>query len=147
MKQHIAALGLVTVAWVAFGAAVSARHDGPHGGPDDEVWSINKNGEVKMALDVVIGGVPVRKGKYATEHRVEGDVHTLVLTSLDRRAGESRAILVIPLRLIPSRDPVKRSAFFVNRQPDRSWRVDVVQIAGEPGDHIPGPAAQTARGL
>lgn len=132
---------------LAFSSVVSARHDGPHGGPDDEVWTINKNGEVKMALDVVIGGVAVRKGKYAAEHRLDGDVHTLVLTSLDRRSGESRMILEIPMRLIPSQDPVKKSALFVGRQPDRSWRVDIVQIAGEPGDHVPDSAPRTARGL
>ena len=140
-------VGLIGILSLVSGSVLSARHDGPHGGPDDEVWSINKNGEGKMALDVVIGGVVVRKGKYAAEHRVDGDVHTLVLTSLDRRSGESRMILEIPMRLIPSQDPVKKSALFVNRQPNRSWRVDIVQIAGEPGDHVPGLASQIGRGL
>lgn len=140
-------VGLMAVLSLVLGSVVSARHDGPHGGPDDEVWTINKNGEVKMALDVVIGGVAVRKGKYAVDHRVDGDTHTLVLTSLDRKSGESRMILAIPMRLIPSRDPVKKSALFVNRQPDRSWRVDIVQIAGESGDHMPGSAQQMGGGL
>ena len=145
--RTIAAVGLFTGLCLAFGSAVSARHDGPHGGPDDEVWNINKNGEVKMALDAVIGGVVVRKGKYAVEHQVQDDAHTLVLTNLDRRAGESRMILEVPLRFIPSQDPVKRSALFVNRQADRSWRVDVVQIAGESGDHVPDSVRQMGGGL
>ncbi len=140
-------VGLTALLGIALGAGVSARHDGPHGGPDDEVWGINKNGEVKMALDAAIGGVIVRKGKYAVEHRVEGENHTLVLTGLDRKAGESRMILEVPLRFVASRDPVKRSALFVNRQADRSWRVDVVQIAGEAGDHVPGSVRQMGGGL
>ena len=119
------------------GLEAAARHDGPHWGPDDETWNVNKNGEVKIALDAVIGGVRIRQGKYAVEHRVDGDTHTLVLTSLSRRPGESRVIHEIPTRLISFRDPVTRSAFFVARQPDRSWRIDHVQISGEPGDHVP----------
>lgn len=145
--RRMTLVGLIAVASLVLGSGVAARHDGPHGGPDDEVWTINKNGEVKVALDVVIGGVAVRKGKYAVDHRVDGDTHTLVLTSLDRKSGESRMILEVPMRLIPSRDPVKKSALFVGRQPDRSWRIDVVQIAGESGDHVPGSVPQIGRGL
>jgi hypothetical protein len=45
----------------------------------------------------------------------------------------------IHMRLIASRDVPKKSALFADRLKDRSYRVTVVQIAGEGGDHVPGP--------
>lgn len=127
----------VVAFFLAFGLQAAARHDGPHAGPDDEVFNVGKNGGVKIGMDVAIGSVLLKKGKYAVAHRVEGDAHILVLTGLDNKTETQ--VHEIPLRLIPSRDPVKKSALFAVRQRDRSYRVSVVQIAGESGDHIPGP--------
>ncbi len=142
--RPFATAGIVACMCV-LGGSVTPAHDGPHWGPDDEAWTVNKNGEVKIALDAVIGGIRVRQGKYAVEHRVDGSAHTLVLTGLSRRPGESRMIHEIPVRFIPFRDAVTKSAFFVARQPDRSWRIDHVQIAGESGDHVPDLLVEAVR--
>jgi len=47
----------------------------------------------------------------------------------------------IPMRFITSRDVVKKSALFAERLRDRSYRISVIQIAGESGDHMPAAAS------
>jgi len=115
-----------------------AAHDGPHAaGPNDQVFKIGKNSEVKIGADVRIGSALVKKGKYLAVHRIDGDSHVLVLTTADKRNEFDVITQEIRLRLIPSKDPVKTSALFAEEQRDRSLRVVAVQIAGEPGDHVP----------
>ena len=115
-----------------------AAHDGPHAaGPNDQVFKIGKNGEVKIGTDVRIGNALVKKGKYVAVHRVDGDSHVLALTTADKKNEVDVVTHEIRMRLIPSKDPVKASALFAEEQRDRSLRVVAVQIAGEPGDHLP----------
>ena len=128
--------------WVAIGVVVlassAAAHDGPHAaGPNDQVFKIGKNGEVKIGTDVRIGSALVKKGRYLAIHRVDGDSHILALTTADKKSEVDVVTHEIRMRLIPSKDPVKTSALFVEEQKDRSLRVVAVQIAGEPGDHLP----------
>lgn len=135
--KRIASVAAAGVFVLAFGLSGAALHDGPHVGPDGEVFTVGKNGEVKIGMDVVIGDVLVKKGKYLLEHRIDGDAHILALTGLDTKKGSEAPAHQIRLRLLPSRDPVKKSALFAERLQDRSYRVSVVQIAGEAGDHVP----------
>ena len=122
---------------LTFGFRGAAAHDGPHVGPDGEVFNVGKKGDVKIGMDVVIGDVLVKKGKYLFEHRLEGDSHILVLTGVATKNGIEPLVHQIHMRFITSRDPVKKSALFAERQRDRSYRVSVIQIAGESGDHTP----------
>ena len=131
---------IVTWATVAVLALTSsaAAHDGPHAaGPNDQVFKIGKNGEVKIGTDVKIGNTLVKKGKYVAVHRIDGDNHVLALTTADAKTEVDVVTHEIRMRLIPSKDPVKASALFAEEQRDRSLRVVAVQIAGEPGDHLP----------
>ena len=115
-----------------------AAHDGPHAvGPNDQVFKIGKNGDVRIGTDVRIGSALVRKGKYVAVHRVDGDSHVLALTMADKKNEVDVITYEIRMKLIPSKDPVKASALFADGQSDRSLRVVAVQIAGEPGDHLP----------
>jgi hypothetical protein len=128
--------------WMAIGLFVltppAMAHDGPHAaGPNDQVFKISKTGEVKIGTDVRIGQALVKKGKYLAVHRVDGDSHVLALTTADAKKEIDVVTHEIRMRLIPSRDPVKASALFAEEQRDRSLRVVAVQIAGEPGDHVP----------
>lgn len=131
---------IVTSAAVVLLALTSSvvAHDGPHAaGPNDQVFRIGKNGEVKIGTDVRIGNTLVKKGKYIALHRVDGDNHVLALTTADKKNEVDVITHEIRMRLIPSKDPVKTSALFAEEQKDRSLRVVAVQIAGEPGDHLP----------
>jgi len=128
--------------WAAIGVVVltslAVAHDGPHAaGPNDQVFKISKSGEVKIGADVRIGNALVKKGKYRAVHRVDGDTHVLALTTADKKNEVDVVTHEIRMQLIPSRDPVKTSALFAEEQRDRSLRVVAVQIAGEPGDHVP----------
>ena len=132
---------MTTVAFVvALGLSGAAFHDGPHVGLDGEVFNVGKKGDVKIDLDVVIGDVLVKKGKYLFEHRIDGDRHILVLTGLDAKNGIEAPVHQINMRFITSRNAVKKSALFAERLRDRSYRVRVIQIAGESGDHMPAAA-------
>ena len=122
---------------LAFGLPGAARHDGPHGGPDDEVFNVGRNGDVKIDRDVAIGDVLVKNGKYLFEHRVHGGAHILMLSGLDTKEGSKAPVHQIRMPWLPSRDPVKNSALFAERLRNRSYRVGVIQIAGEAGNHIP----------
>lgn len=135
MKHIAGAMALILV--FAFSLPAAALHDGPHVGPDGEVFNVSKNGDVKIDMDVAVGDVVVKKGKYLVEHRMEGDQHTLVLTGLDGKKGVEAPVHQIRMRWISSKDAVKKSALFAERQRDRSYRVTVIQIAGESGDHMP----------
>ncbi len=97
---RIASVAAVTF-FLAFGLRGSARHDGPHVGPDGEVVNVGKNGDVKIGMDVIIGDVLVKKGKYLFEHRVDGDKHILVLTGLESKNGIEAPIHHIPDRAQP----------------------------------------------
>lgn len=123
--------------FLAFGLHGAALHDGPHVGPDGEVFNVGKNGDVKIGSDVFIGDVLVKKGKYRLEHHVEPDTDILVLTGLVNNNGTEAPVHQVRMRWISSKDAVKKSALFAERQRDRSYRVTVIQIAGESGDHIP----------
>jgi len=127
--------------WAAIGVFLltssATAHDGPHAtSPNDQVFKIGKNGEVKIGADVRIGNALVKKGKYLAVHRVDGDSHVLALTTADAKREADVVTHEIRMRLIPSKDPVKASALFAEEQRDRSLRVVAVQIAGEPGDHL-----------
>lgn len=135
--KRITCMAAAGVFVLAFGLSGVAFHDGPHTGPDGEVFTVGKNGDVRFGMDVVIGGALVKKGKYQFEHQLDGTAHVLVLTGLDAKTGNEAPTYRIRTRLLPSRDPVKRSAIFAERLRDRSFRVTVVQIANEPGDHLP----------
>lgn len=129
---------VAAVAFVlALGLRGAARHDGPHVGPDGEVFNVSKNGEVKIGTDIAIGDALVRKGKYVVEHRVDGDEHILLLTGVDPKKGSETPVHQIRMRLLPARDVARKSALFAERLQDRSYRVSIVQIAGEAGDHVP----------
>lgn len=140
MKRMLSSTAFV-VFCLAFGSSGTALHDGPHVGPDGEVFNVGKNRDVKIGMDVVIGDVLVKKGKYLFEHRVDGDTHVLVLTGLEDKNGAEPPVHQIPMRFITSRDVVKKSALFAERLRDRSYRVSVIQIAGESGDHMPAAAS------
>ena len=90
-----------------------------------------------MGGEVRIGNALVKKGKYLAVHRVDGDTHVLALTTADKKNEINVVTHEIRMQLIPSKDPVKTSALFAEEQRDRSLRVVAVQIAGEPGDHVP----------
>lgn len=120
----------------AFAGPVTAGHDGPHGeGPLDRTFNIGKKGDVKIDEDVKIGDVLVRKGKYLISHRVEGDHHIVVLTRVDKTPSSEGSIHEIRMRFFPSREMVKKSALFAEPQRDNSYRITVIQIVGENGDH------------
>ena len=136
MKRIVSPTAVV-VFCLAFELSGAALHDGPHVGPDGEVFNVGKNGDVKIDTDVAIGETLVKKGKYLFEHRVDGDAHILVLTGLETKNGGEAPVHQIRMRLLPSRDHVKKSALFAERLRDRSYRVSLVQIAGEAGDHVP----------
>jgi hypothetical protein len=127
---------------LALGSRAGAAHDGDHFGPDGEAFTVGRNGDVKIGEDVVIGAVLVRKGKYILQHRLDRDAHILLLTSVADKSGVTR-LHEISMRLIPSPDVPKKSALFAERLKDRSYRVTVVQIAGEGGDHVPEPVTTT----
>ena len=137
--KRIAKVTAAMVFVLAFGLS-GVAHDGPHVGPDGEVFNVGKNGDVKIGMDVVIGDVLVKKGKYRFEHRVDGDAHILVLTGLEPKSGIEVPVHAIHMRFFVSKDPVRKSALFAERLRDRSYRVNVIQIAGESGDHIPDSA-------
>lgn len=134
--KGIASVMTTVVFVVAAGQSGAAFHDGPHVSQDGEVFSAGKNGIVKIGLDVVIGDVQVKRGKYAVEHEVHGDAHILVLTGVEAKNREASAHR-IPMRWIPSSERVKRTTLFAERVPKKRFRVTVVQIGGEGGDHIP----------
>jgi hypothetical protein len=138
--KRIASAMTTVVFVVTVGLSGAAFHDGPHVGPDGEVFNVGKKGDVKIGLDVAIGDVLVKKGKYLFEHRMEGDRHMLVLTGLETKNGIEAPVHQIPMRFITSKDAVKKSALFAERLRDRSYRVSVIQIAGESGDHMPAAA-------
>jgi hypothetical protein len=139
MKRMLSPTAVV-VFFLAFGLSGAAFHDGPHVGPDGEVFNVGKNRDVKIGMDVVIGDVLVKKGKYLFEHRLDGNTHVLVLTGLQPKNGAEAPIHQIQMRFISSKDAVKKSALFAERQRDRSYRVSVIQITGESGDHMPAAA-------
>lgn len=137
MKRVLTMTAGLMVFFLTLGLRGAPLHDGPHVGPDDEVFNVGKNGDVKIAMDVLIGDVLVKKGKYRLEHHVEPDTHILVLTGLDNKNRTEAPVHQIRMRWISSKDAVKKSALFAERQRDRSHRVTVIQIAGESGDHVP----------
>lgn len=89
MKRIVSATAVV-VFFLTFGLSGAALHDGPHVGPDGEVFNVAKSGDVKIDTDVAIGEVLVKKGKYLFEHPVDGDAHILVLTGLARPRTATR---------------------------------------------------------
>jgi hypothetical protein len=131
---------MILIATLAFTPPVAALHDGHDGhdeGPTELVFKVGKTGEIKIGTDVRIGDVLAKKGKYLFTHRVEGDSHILVLTGIAQKTASESAFYEVRMRLVPARNQVKTSALFVQEQRDHSYRVTIVQIAGESGDHIP----------
>jgi hypothetical protein len=134
--MKLPALVTSSILMFALGIPTAAVHDGNHAaGPGDKIFKVGKNGDVKIGNDVKIGEILVKKGKYLFEHRVDGGQHIVVLTSIDNKNSSEAVVHEIRTRLITSRDPVKKSALFAEEQRDRSYRVTVIQIAGENGDH------------
>lgn len=139
MTRIAGLIGLVLV--FAGSLPAAAVHDGHDEGPTEYVFTIGKNGDVKIGSDVKIGDALVKKGKYLVAHRVEGDSHILVLTGIDGKKTDVAPVHEILMRLIPARNPVKKSAMSAKEQSDHLYRVTIVQIAGENGDHIPETSA------
>jgi hypothetical protein len=109
-----------------------------HPGHDEQleiVYTVDKNGHVKIGTDVRIAGAIVQKGKYAFTHRVDGYEHTVILTG---QPNKETVTVVHEIRTtwIPSRDRVRKSALFAYDQPDAVYEVTKIQIAGENGDHV-----------
>ncbi len=86
--------------------------------------------ELEVPPDVTVTGVLVGAAPY--EVRREG--HRAEVGEFVCFARNSHEI---PLRLYPSKHPLKTSALLAEEQRDRSLRVVAVQIAGEAGDHVP----------
>ena len=131
---RLACLSLVFASPRPIAALQEHVHDA---GPHNEVYKVGKNGDVKIGTDVKIGDVLVKEGKYLLAHRAEGDRHYLVLTRIDPKNRTEAPGYEIRTRLVPSAEPVKRSALFAYQLGDGSYRVAVVQIVGEDGDHLP----------
>ena len=126
---------------LALSATVGA-HDGPHEpGPDDELFKVSKAGEVKLKVDVVMAGVPVPKGNYLLEHRVEGARHLLLLSR--RRGNDPAEVFTVPTRLFAGTESARGSWLLAERLKDGSYRLSVGQIAGESGDHVPDAGPQS----
>lgn len=124
---------LMVVAAPTFAAA----HDGPHGAESDVVFQVGKNGEVKIGADLQVGGTLIKKGKYVFAHRIDGDVHIVVLTGVAGKDTPVAPVHEIRTKLVPSRDRVKGSALFTHEEHDLSYRITTIKVAGESGDHLP----------
>ena len=136
----MARIGIVTkaavVSLVLFGPYVSA-HDGPHGGPDEVTFKVGKNGEVNLRQDVKFGSVLVKRGKYAFEHRLDGERHVVVLTEGARKDGGTPVVYEVPTNVISSRQVAKRTAVYAKELADRSVTVTMIEVTGERNEHLP----------
>jgi hypothetical protein len=119
-------------ACVLAAATVVAAHDENDLGPDFDVYKVTKSGSVKIASDVTIGTLLVKKGSYLFAHRIDDGVHVVTLTHLG--GGE---VFEIPLTVISEPRPAKRSELIVKQLPDRSMVVTLIAVEGEVGDHLP----------
>ena len=106
-------------------------------GPHDHVFKISKTGEVKFDDDVRIGDALIKKGKYVVVDRAERDIHVLVFTATGQKNADDGVVREVRMRLISSRDQVKASVVVAEQLRDHSYRVTLVRIAGEAGDHVP----------
>jgi hypothetical protein len=112
-------------------------HDGHDDGPSDMVFKVTKAGEVKIATDVKIGGVMVKRGKYMLTHRTEAASHVFILTAADKKTAAAEfPTTELPSRFIPSAQAVKNSTLLAKEQRDHRYEVVRIQIEGENGDHV-----------
>jgi hypothetical protein len=125
----------VAIAFLTLGEV--AAHDGPHGGPDEVTFRVGKNGEINLRQDLKFGTSLVKKGKYAFEHRLDGDRHLVVLTEVARKDGASPVAYELPTRLIPAQKAANRTSLYAREATDRSLVVTMVEIAGEASEHLP----------
>ena len=121
---------------IVFGSYISA-HDGPHGGPDEVTFNVGKNGELNLRQDVKFGSVVVRRGKYAFEHRLDGERHLVILTESARKDGGTPVVHQVPTNVISSRQVAKRTAVYAKELTDRSVVVTMIQVTGEQTEHLP----------
>ena len=123
------------VAMFGLSAPLAAFHPG-HDEHPEVVYTVDKNGQVKIGMDVRIAGAIVKKGKYELTHRVDGDQHVVVLTGQPNKETTMGVVHEIRTTWLPSRDRVRQSALFAYDQPDAVYEVTKIQIAGENGDHV-----------
>jgi len=135
MRRIALSVVAVAVAVLTFGKV--AAHDGPHGGPDEVTFRVGKNGEINLRQDVKFGTVLVKRGKYVFEHRLDADQHLIVLTEVAPKGGRAPAVYEVPTRLLPARKAANRTSVYAKEQADRSLVVMMVEVAGEPSEHLP----------
>ena len=136
MKHMSIALALFV--FLAGAGTLGAFHDGDHGdGPLDRTFKIGKTGEVNIGRDVKIGGTLVRRGKYVLTHQAEESRHVFVLTEVNKKKDASQlSTIELASQFVSHPERVKKSAVLAKEQPDRSYVVLNVLIAGENGDHL-----------
>ncbi len=138
--KRIASVSLVLALLAVPG--VSA-HDGHEDGPTEQTFKVGQGGKVKFGEDVKMGDRLVKKGRYVLEHRVDGDRHLFVLIGAERIEGKTAFVYEVPMEVLVSRVPVKKSAIYATERADHVLQVSVVQIAGENVDHLPRGTATT----
>lgn len=122
------------VAMFGLSAPLAAFHPGHDENPE-VIYTVDKNGQVKIGIDVRVGGAIVKKGKYELTHRVDGDEHVVILKGQPNKETTT-VVHEIRTTWMPSRDRVRKSALFAYDQPDAVYEVTKIQIAGENGDHV-----------
>ena len=123
-------------------ATGAGAHDGPHTGPADAAFKVGKDGQIKIGEDLLVGTVMVKKGKYTFNHRVEDGRHIVTLTRVDAKVPE-QAPVELSMRFLPSDRAVKRTAILAIETDARWLEMTIVEVAGEPGDHVLTPAGDT----
>jgi hypothetical protein len=118
---------------------LAVAHDGHPVGDSNEVFKINKSGEVKLAGETRFGSVTIKKGKYLVEHRIDGSGHTFIFTSTDKPKKVLEAVSPEPIpvhsRVLASPGPVKSSGVYVHYE-KKIYRVLKIEIAGENAAHV-----------
>ena len=77
-----------------------------------------------------------KKGKYRFEHRLDGDQHLIVLTSVDRKETPVR-VYELRTTTLASKAIAKKTEIVARELTAHSLQIALVSVAGEAFEHLP----------
>ena len=126
--------GFLSAFLVLFATSAVARHDEEDGDP---YFKIGKNGEVKFGVDIRIGDLVLKKGKYILQHRIENGDHIFVFlnTKVEQKNASANTPITIRSKGVFPGDGAGQSMIHGKEQKDHSVRISKIEIASENMDH------------
>jgi hypothetical protein len=135
--QSYKPLALACILLIGTGSGAVTLHDENEGEPIQMTFKVNNRSEVDIGTDAYAGSTLVKKGKYSITHRIEGEKHLITLILIDRKQPVPSSFKVeLDTRLLPFKDPVKRTILLAKEGNDHKFHLSSFQIVGENGDHI-----------